>query len=102
VLPFVLAFFMVVGILLTIASFIAWAVREHMTAKKYRYLIRLHNAMPPAHIVNKVEGPTWRFLYKIKGGTENVDISAKTEGEAIQKFMATKRDYAKVVTFEKL
>jgi hypothetical protein len=100
VLPFVLAGFMMLFILGGITLFLAWVLREHLTARKYRYLIRLHNAMPP--VCNKVEGPQWRFLYKIKGKVEEIDIPAKTEGEAIQKFMASGRDYAKVVNFSKL
>jgi hypothetical protein len=102
VLPFVLAFFMVIFILLIIIAAVAWAIREHLTAKKYRYLIRIHNAMPqtPAHI-NKV-GPQWRFTYKVKGKVTEIDVPAQTEGEAINKFIGEGRDYANIVKFSKL
>jgi hypothetical protein len=82
-LTFVAAVFIMLFVLAGIAAFIAWAIRESLTARKYRYLIRLHKAMP-AHVYKQVHGPQWNITYKMKGKMKTETIEAATEGEALK------------------
>ncbi len=85
---FVLAGLMMLAIMGGVIGFCIFAFREHRTAQKYRYLIRLHNAMPlaNAHTSMYARGPQWKVSYKEKGKIKNVMIEADTEGEALKKF----------------
>ncbi len=86
-LAFVLAGLMMLAIIGGVIGFCIFAFREHRTAQKYRYLIRLHNAMPLANVhTSNARGPQWKVSYKEKGKIKNVTIEATTEGEALKKF----------------
>ena len=97
---FLLALLMMLVIIMGVFGFITWAIREHLTARKYRYLIKLHNEMP-APVCNK-GGPQWRVTYKEKEKLKTVDVSGNSEGEALKNFS---RDhsvgYGNIVSCEK-
>jgi len=101
-LAFVLAFFMILVVLASIISFVVWAIREHLTARKYRHLIRLHEQLKlqaPAHI--KGSGPQWEVIYKKRGKRTIEMIGADTEAELMRIVMKT-HDIADVEKWRKL
>lgn len=90
VLNFVLAAITVIVVISGILGFLAWAIREHLTARKYRYLIRLHETMAANGAYNKVaSGPSWKISYREKGKVKEVIIPATTEAEALKEFVKT-------------
>jgi hypothetical protein len=101
-LTFVLASAVFLLMLAFVVGFIVWAVHEHLAARKYRYLIRLHQLIPPAQAYIK-GGPQWKVTFKEKGKAKTVTITAETEGEALKKFVADNAvGYDKVVEVVKL
>lgn len=94
---------MMVIILIIIIMGIAWAIREHLAAKKYRYLIRLHKQMgPQTPVYNKGGGPQWTITYKEKGKLKTITLSGATEGEAIKTFINTNSSgYGSIVKTER-
>lgn len=105
---FVLALGMVMFVIFGGITFLAWAVREHIAAKKYRHLIKIYNEMPKGDqqrgaYTNKVGITRWEFTYREgnKRRDESIVIEAATEGLAAKKFMDEHRG-AKVVSMVKL
>ena len=86
-----------------IIGFIAWAVREHLAARRYRYLVRLAQQMKlnaPAH--NNV-GPQWSITYKEGRKQKTVTIPGATEAEALRDFVkAYAVGYGNVISSVKL
>lgn len=103
-LNFVLAAFIVFAVMVGGLSFLAWAIHEHLVARKYRYLIRLHQTMAANGAYNKVAtGPRWKISYREKGKVKSVEIEAATEPEALQQFVKTNNvGYGHIVSSEKL
>jgi hypothetical protein len=96
VLNFVLAAGMMLIVIASIIGFLVWVAREHLTARKYRNLIRLHDQMKlqaPAHISNV--GPRWEVAFKDGRKNKVVTVSGDTEIEAM-------RNFTKVHTFSKI
>lgn len=107
-LNFVLAFLMLAVLFVLLAAFAVWTIREHIAAKKYRHLIRLHNelkkqpATPAALPTNKVLANRWEVTYKIGNEERTVIVSGKNEGAAVKEAMRQGVDYSSIVNFSKL
>lgn len=69
-------------------AFIAWVIREHLIANKYRHLIKLYELMPkeePTVALNK--GPAWKFVYKVKSKRKELIVAAATDSAALVQFV---------------
>jgi len=93
---FVLALAMMGIVICGALIFIWWVIREHLAAKKLRYLIRLKNMLPPeelrpqharAHIHKGSGKPRWQINYKVKGKNGTFITEASNEGEAVRLFI---------------
>jgi len=103
VFTFVAALFIVMFVLIMVGGFVVWAIREHLAARKYRYLIELHKRIPAEELNPPpiTKGMRWRVTYKDGKKEANIVIPATTEGEALREFMKL-HGGAKVVNLVKL
>lgn len=103
-LNFVIAAIVMFLFVVAVLGFLAWAIHEHLAARRYRYLIRLHHQMLANGAYNKVAtGPRWKISYREKGKVKSVEIEAASEPEALQQFVKTNNvGYGNIVSSEKL
>lgn len=106
-LVFVAALFIMGVTMIAGTFFVIWLIRQAGQAAEYRKLVRLHSLIPKeelagaarAHISN---APRYRITYKNGRKNETISIEAKSEGEALQKFMAMPKGGCQVLNLEKL
>jgi uncharacterized membrane protein YqiK len=107
-LAFVAAFFLIVIIVVGTLAFLAWVFWQYRQAEKYRYLIRLHNAIPKEELTSAYahtsKAPRFKITYKNGKKEETVIIEGKkTEGEALSEFMKSAQlANSKIVNLVKL
>lgn len=85
---FVLGFLMMLTVVIGVIGFAAWAIREHFHARKYRFLIRLHEELKRQAPINTVAtGPRWEVTFR-KGKKRDIEIfEADTEGDLMKLVM---------------
>jgi len=82
--------------------FLAWVVKEHATANKYRHLIRLYQ-MLPKEVATAAGGTRWKFIYKAGKKRQDLIVKAETEAEAMRQFITvTKGNYDKIMELGKI
>lgn len=64
------------------ALFGFWVMREHLTARKYRYLVRLTERMKELEPAPSVS-PRWSVTYKVKGKMKTTIAEGATEPLAL-------------------
>lgn len=102
---FVLAIGMIIIVIGCAIVAIWWVAREHLVARKYRYLIRLYHQLPKSELqprtpINK--GKCWEVTYKDKKTIHTIQVEAENEGAAIRQLLQLGIDYKTVVKFLKL
>lgn len=72
------------SICLAVLFFIGWAAKEHLQARKYRELTRLHEEVKrTGGLEVKRTVPHWSIQFKEGRQTRLIDSLATTEGEAL-------------------
>ena len=99
---FIMGVTMIAGVL-----FLVWVFRQANQAANYRRLLLLHSLIPKEELAGAARAhtsnaPRYRITYKNGRKQESITVEAKSEGEALQKFMATPQGNGKIVNLEKL
>ena len=87
----VISMFIIVCLIL---AFVVWAFNEHITARKYRHLVRLAKAQQTI----TPSSPSWTVTFKIGGKTETRVVSAITEEEALLVVAKSGVSYDKIIS----
>ncbi len=79
----------------TVFGFIGWAIREHLQASKYRALIKTYEQLKAAAPATQSSNE-WVINFKEGRALKHMTIEAKTETEAISKFIKSGTRYSSI------
>jgi hypothetical protein len=110
-LGFLAALALIAGSFFGFWAFMTWVLKEHLTAEKYRALVRSGRLAtldaPPLFVAPPSaapKGPAWKITFKgDRGKTQTVVIEAETEGDALKKLIKEQStSYGSIVSSEQV